>query len=732
MKEKEQGKRVQFFVKYGSTSSVVRSSSLDVVSDVLQLQADEYAVCGSRLMKMESTLSQNCIGNGSNVQVLRRLRGGAGAYLDIPGQWECKVCHATRCWPARKRCYRCDAPRDTVPNNLPMGPLGRAPPQSRSSGPPTRSSAPRHVLPRSTVAVGGSAGDLWGRKGFRGGPLLDIHGSLQLLSSSHVRERDKGLLRSIMVGGVWNGFLLGRVRNQVVPCRFCGAPDHDGHLFWECTFPPLVEIRESPEFHDLMRLDKAHWPRCLLWHGWLPMLSGCNGGSPWAGTASESAHYLVEASLGGYSSSLVSSWHPPDGYHPAAVSCIVPDSPNVWTDGSLVLDKAAGVSSSGAGFFADHSATFWDVRTWGQVDHLQSSGDFPACRGFCSVPGPNQSVQRAEMWGVILALQSSGAVHLGVDNLGVVRHVGRLLDGRPSSVPFELLKDGDLLLLIDRMIRRRGPDTVRISKVKGHADEVMVRSGQVREVDRLGGRRRVSHAVIDARRNLSGVCNRWYPILLDLHRFFIAVSRAVVNHDDGPGTAPDPLVWSAGALLKRRRLVHAVRDQAFLPGPPGLWDSDWISIPASSISAVDIAPWPYTPGLLVKWVSFLASLHWPAGGSGLGVGGISYVELLILYELWAGERLSFEKAAPRYLRPERSISVSAVPFGPGIDIWRSCRFIGALMRSLCLLPGGLGRFVTCSIGANHCRLRHIGWEKCGRGLTSRPRESASVHFWISS
>ena len=145
---------------------------------------------------------------------------------------------------------------------------------------------------RNKVAV-----DLCGRKGFRGGPLLDIHGSLQLLNSSHVRERDKGLLRSVMVGGVWNGFLLGRVRDQVLLCRFCGAPDHDGHLFWECTFPPLVEIRENPEFHDLMRMDKAHWPRCLLWHGWLPMLSGCNGVPPWAGTASESAHYLVEAAL---------------------------------------------------------------------------------------------------------------------------------------------------------------------------------------------------------------------------------------------------------------------------------------------------------------------------------------------------------------------------------------------------------------------------------------------------
>ena len=85
MKENEKEQRVQFFVKHGSTSSVVRSSSLDVVSDLLQLHSDEYAVCGSRLIKMESTLSQNGIGNGSNVQVLRRLRGGAGAYLDIPG-----------------------------------------------------------------------------------------------------------------------------------------------------------------------------------------------------------------------------------------------------------------------------------------------------------------------------------------------------------------------------------------------------------------------------------------------------------------------------------------------------------------------------------------------------------------------------------------------------------------------------------------------------------------------
>ena len=210
---------------------------------------------------------------------------------------------------------------------------------------------------RGRVAAG-----LCGRAGFRGGPL-DFHGSLQLLNSSHVRERDKGLLRSVMVGEVWNGFLLCRVRNQVVPCRFCGAPDHDGHLFWDCTFPPLVEIRENPEFHDLMRMDKAHWPRCLLWHGWLPMLSGCNGDSPWAGTAAESSHYLVEAALGGYSSAMISAWDPPDDFDSSAASRLVPDHPNAWTDGSLVLDTVAGISSSGAGFFAHQAALKWDVRT---------------------------------------------------------------------------------------------------------------------------------------------------------------------------------------------------------------------------------------------------------------------------------------------------------------------------------------------------------------------------------
>ena len=79
----------------------------------------------------------------------------------------------------------------------------------------------------------------------RGGPLLDFRGSMQLLDSSHVRDRDKALLRAILSSGVWNGFLLGGVRGENVPCRFCWGPDGDGHLFWECSYPSGCYPRES-------------------------------------------------------------------------------------------------------------------------------------------------------------------------------------------------------------------------------------------------------------------------------------------------------------------------------------------------------------------------------------------------------------------------------------------------------------------------------------------------------
>ena len=59
--------------------------------------------------------------------------------------------------------------------------------------------------------------------------------------------------------------LLGRLD---IRCRFCDAPDGEGHLFWKCPFPPLLHLRDSPEM--------SHW---MNQSGWYSLVAGdlaCN------------------------------------------------------------------------------------------------------------------------------------------------------------------------------------------------------------------------------------------------------------------------------------------------------------------------------------------------------------------------------------------------------------------------------------------------------------------------
>ena len=83
----------------------------------------------------------------------------------------------------------------------------------------------------------------------------------------------------------------------------------------------------------------------------------------------------------------------------------------------------------------------------------------------------------------------------------------------------------------------------------------------------------------------------------------------------------------------------------------------------------------------------------------MGHFGVSFLELLILFEQWAGHRLLGEKVTRPHVRAGRPISVSSVSVSEGIEIRHGCQFISSLVRVLGKLSGGLGRFlVTCSTG----------------------------------
>ena len=67
------------------------------------------------------------------------------------------------------------------------------------------------------------------------------------------------------------------------------------------------------------------------------------------------------------------------------------------------------------------------------------------CRAFLPVPGVMQTVQRAELWGAIVAMQAYWSCHLGIDNLNVAGTIGRLQDKDCLVKPLPLTKDGDLV-----------------------------------------------------------------------------------------------------------------------------------------------------------------------------------------------------------------------------------------------------------------------------------------------
>ena len=191
----------------------------------------------------------------------------------------------------------------------------------------------------------------------------------------------------------------------------------------------------------------------------------------------------------------------------------MPDHPNVWTDGSREDFSALdGFEVAGAGVYLSASEIAFDNSVWRTVEEY-GDARLERCRAFLPVPGALQTVQRAEFWGALLAMQAYWPCHLGIDNLNVVRSIGRLLDSDCLAKPLPLVKDGDWVALVQYMIRTRGRETVRVTKVKGHAKDDDVHHGWVRLMDQQGnveadaaadlGRRHQTEMLINARRRLA-------------------------------------------------------------------------------------------------------------------------------------------------------------------------------------------------------------------------------------
>ena len=366
-------------------------------------------------------------------------------------------------------------------------------------------------------------------------------------------------LEPFCVGAFGTDSFLARPRRKMFPAVFVVKGMEMDTYFGSVLFT-LQHVKELHEFATLMSLDRSKWPRVCFGMG------GCPDSVVLVTvTLGDLAFGELERCLGAYPVDIFGSWTPPECWDADDIALEMSDHPDIWTDGSWEdFSSVGGFEVAGAGVYLPASEVAFDSLVWRTAEEY-GDARLERCRAFLPVPAVMQTVQRAEFWGAIVAMQAYWPFHLGIDNLNVAGTVGRLLDNDCLVKPLPLVKDGDLVALVQYMISTRGRETVRVTKVKGHAEDSDVQQGRVRLENQLGnaeadtaadlGRPHQSEVLIYCRRRLLRVRSHRYPIMLQLHRFMIAVARVTVNHDGRGGTAPDPLVWDQGGQKKHASLI---------------------------------------------------------------------------------------------------------------------------------------------------------------------------------
>ena len=147
---------------------------------------------------------------------------------------------------------------------------------------------------------------------------------------------------------------------------------------------------------------------------WLVAWLSCAGDSdPWATFFGDLGCCKLECRLGAYPADTSASWTPPDYWDADVIALEMSDTPNGGREG---FSSTGGFEVAGAGVY--------ESSVWGTAEEY-GDARLERCRAFMPVPGPLQTVQRAEFWGAIIALQSYWPCHSGIDNFNVAGSIGR-------------------------------------------------------------------------------------------------------------------------------------------------------------------------------------------------------------------------------------------------------------------------------------------------------------------
>jgi hypothetical protein len=355
------------------------------------------------------------------------------------------------------------------------------------------------------------------------------------------------------------------------------------HLLYSCSAlePKRVEARKA-----LGECDFADLPKPLL-RGVPPTMSASYEGSFW-GTAPQTlsnpansigcfnsgwrvhadvrtcieAHRLENpaGSAKHIASKLKGGFGNDDSISCAWSECTAPYLPNVYSDGGLAHPTSKTWSVGSFGVFWPNRDTCVQPLTKVENDFAYSKIDNFSVSLWGPICGSGCSSTRAELYAGILALAGPGPVHLASDSSAFLKRARKLkgMVHRQTAVVkdpvWATYVDGDLWETFWRLMKQKGPNAIRFSKVKGHAGAKEIRTGTARLFDVVGNNKSDTLATkgrVDRSDKLGQLAdffatrqNAYVRFVIRLHNFQIAMLNAVAaarrakkNIDVVPGFA---------------------------------------------------------------------------------------------------------------------------------------------------------------------------------------------------
>ena len=320
-------------------------------------------------------------------------------------------------------------------------------------------------------------------------------------------DRDVHRLLSIATLGNWTDHKLAQFQaDKDGSCIYCGALIGDFiHLAWHC---PALDHCRFKKHGFLRNLDLEHTPPHILLgipsalpaepsenffeavpgtDGYIHLQTKIDGITFPHFAHHEALQWLAnyQTDLGHVSANQLAFIYKTvigAPFLPNVDACVdaAPDDVNAWTDGSKKHPRYQLFSLAGFGVW--HTKRCMEELSHAEIDILQGTrtNDYVVGIGLhATLCGVFHSSTRAELAGAILAIVAPGPQHIASDSLAMVDRANSILQdpGRRPDRPYSLQKDGDLWETFHHIVAAKGPQSIKLSWVKGHGTLEQIRSG---------------------------------------------------------------------------------------------------------------------------------------------------------------------------------------------------------------------------------------------------------------